>query len=401
MPSPSSPIITSMLDQDLYKLTMLQVYYHWFQEADDTEFKFKCRTPGFDLRTLAEAIMTELEHVCTLGFTREELKYLSSLPYLKKDFIDFLRIFRLDPDHISIDTSGEHLDLRFRGPLIYITMFEIFALGIISELANRERFPEPDYGEGRRRLQEKIAQVKTHPETSGFMFTDFGTRRRFNKAWQREVVETFCKELPQNFNGTSNLALARELGIRPIGTMAHEFLQACQAIGPRLIDSQKHALETWAKEYRGQLGIALTDVVGFDAFLQDFDLYFAKLFDGLRHDSGDPYWWTEKALEHYRKLGIDPRSKTLIFSDDLNIPKALRIYDTFKDQTRVGFGIGTNLTNDLGHKPLNIVIKMTRCRNHPVAKISDSAGKEMCEDQAYLDYLAYTFNIDRKVMADN
>jgi nicotinate phosphoribosyltransferase len=157
---------------------------------------------------------------------------------------------------------------------------------------------------------------------------DFGLRRRFSGDWQREVVDTFRREIPRYFKGTSNVLLARDLGLVPIGTMAHEYLQSFQALGVRLRDFQKAALEGWVQEYRGDLGIALTDVVGMDAFLADFDLYFAKLFDGLRHDSGDPVVWGEKALAHYERLRIDAHTKRLVFSDGLDIPPRCRCTGT-------------------------------------------------------------------------
>ncbi|MBZ8144188.1 nicotinate phosphoribosyltransferase, partial [Rubrivivax gelatinosus] len=171
-----------------------------------------------------------------------------------------------------------------------------------------------------------------------------------------------------------NVLLARDLDIVPIGTMAHEYLQTFQGLGVRLRDHQKAALEAWVQEYRGDLGTALTDVVGMDAFLADFDLYFAKLFDGIRHDSGDPVEWGEKALAHYAKLRIDPATKRLVFSDALDIERCIVLYRHFADRTQCGFGIGTHLTNDCGLPTLNIVMKLTRVNGQPVAKISDAPG---------------------------
>jgi nicotinate phosphoribosyltransferase len=187
--------------------------------------------------------------------------------------------------------------------------------------------------------------------------------------------------------------LARTLGLVPIGTMAHEYLQAYQSFGVRLRDFQKAALEDWVQEYRGDLGVALTDVVGMDAFLADFDLYFAKLFDGLRHDSGDPIVWGEKALGHYQKLRIDAHTKRLVFSDGLDLPTAFAIHRHFADRTQLGFGIGTNLSNDVGLRPLNIVMKLTQCNGQPVAKLSDSPGKTLCKDETFLAYLRQVFNV--------
>jgi len=189
------------------------------------------------------------------------------------------------------------------------------------------------------------------------------------------------------------VALALEHNLTPLGTMAHEYLQACQAVGPRLRDSQVFAFNMWAREYRGDLGIALSDVCGMDAFLRDFDLFFCKLFDGVRHDSGDPFEWGEKLIVHYQKMRVDPRSKTMVFSDSLNVPLAIRLFEYFRGRSQTAFGIGTNLTNDLGYEPLQIVIKMTRCNGQPVAKISDEPSKAMDYDPSYVKYLREVFQV--------
>jgi nicotinate phosphoribosyltransferase len=186
---------------------------------------------------------------------------------------------------------------------------------------------------------------------------------------------------------------AMQQGLTPLGTMAHEYLQACQALGPRLRDSQVFGFEMWAKEYRGDLGIALSDVYGMDAFLRDFDLYFCKLFDGARHDSGDPVQWGERLIAHYEAMRVDPKTKTLVFSDGLNIPKVIELYQRFAGRAKLAFGVGTNLTNDVGVEPIQIVMKMTRCNGQPVAKLSDTPGKTMCDDVAYLAYLRQVFEI--------
>ena len=188
--------------------------------------------------------------------------------------------------------------------------------------------------------------------------------------------------------------LAWQLHLVPIGTMAHEFLQSFQALGVRLRDFQKAALEAWVQEYRGDLGVALTDVISMDAFLADFDLYFAKLFDGLRHDSGDPYVWGDKAIAHYETLRIDPSTKMLTFSDGLDIDKVLSLYHYFSHKIPVAFGVGTNLTNDMGLEALQIVIKMTHCNGQSVAKLSDAAGKTMCTDDTFLAYLRQVFQVE-------
>jgi nicotinate phosphoribosyltransferase len=196
------------------------------------------------------------------------------------------------------------------------------------------------------------------------------------------------------FSGTSNVNWARLYGISPIGTMAHEWIQAGQAVGVRLVDSQKYMLQKWVDEYRGDLGIALTDTIGMDAFLRDFDKYFAKLYDGVRHDSGDPFEFARRFIDHYRNFGIDPRTKTLVFSDGLTFEKAVAIHKAFSGVINVSFGIGTNLTNDFpGVTPLSIVMKMQRCNGQPVAKISDEPEKAQCQDPNYLAYLKSVFNI--------
>ena len=188
--------------------------------------------------------------------------------------------------------------------------------------------------------------------------------------------------------------MARRHGLVPIGTMAHEYLQVHQALDYRLRDFQKMALENWVKEYRGDLGIALTDVITMDSFLGDFDLYFAKLFDGIRHDSGDPIKWGEKAIAHYQNLRLDPATKILTFSDGLDLPRSFDLYRHFADRTKVGFGIGTDLTHDLGVEPLSLVMKLVQCNGTPVAKISDAPEKTLCDDETFLAYLRQVFSLD-------
>jgi nicotinate phosphoribosyltransferase len=392
------PVVTSLLGTDLYKFTMLQPMLH-SMPANQAEYRFVCRnTSGYPLSEIRDEVERQLEHLCTLRFTEDELRYLGGLRYMKSDFIDFLRIFQLQSRYITVSTDGDHLSIVAKGPQIHVMLFEIFALAIVNEIYFR-RLATPDVlAEGRRRLQAKVALLRDfgqqgtqrqHP----FEFFDFGMRRRFSAAWQEEVVATFAREVPQYFKGTSNVDLAKKYGLVPIGTMAHEYLQTFQATGVQLKGFQKAALENWVQEYRGDLGVALTDVVGMDAFLADFDLYFAKLFDGLRHDSGDPVAWGEKALAHYARLKVNAHTKRLVFSDGLDLPAALRLYDHFADRIQTGFGIGTNLTNDVGLSPLNIVMKLVSCNGQPVAKLSDSPGKTICDDETFLAYLRQVFRI--------
>ena len=402
---PMPPIIQSLLDTDLYKFTMLQVVLHKFPQTHSV-YQFRCRNledTAYPLSDILAELNAQLDHLCQLKFKEDELQYLRNLRFIKSDFVDYLELFQLKRRfiHASIDAQGR-LDIRVEGPMVQAMMFEIFVLAIVNELYFQRIRNDEVWAEGERRLQQKIALIQSYqqqqlPEDPPFLVSDFGTRRRYSFAWQKHVIAAFHQAVPEVFRGTSNVLLAKELGITPIGTMAHEFLQAFQALDVRLRDFQKAALETWVQEYRGDLGIALTDVVGMDAFLRDFDLYFAKLFDGLRHDSGDPYVWGDKAYAHYKKLKIDSKTKMLTFSDGLNVEKAWALHQYFKDRFQVSFGIGTNLTNDMGQTALNIVLKLVECNGQSVAKLSDSPGKTMTDNDTFLAYLRQVFEIQTPV----
>lgn len=391
------PVIGSLLETDLYKFTMWQTMLHRHPQTQ-AEYSFVCRNrSAYPLTDLLPQVNEQLDHLCTLGFAADELAYLRGLRFIKSDFVDFLRIFRFQREFITASAEGETLRIVARGPQVHVMAFEIYVLAIVNELYFRRFDATEALRTGRDKLAAKIDALRRFgeepPRRHPFEFFDFGVRRRYSGAWQREVVATLKREVPQFFKGTSNVLLAKELGLVPIGTMAHEYLQMYQALGVRLRDFQKAALEDWVQEYRGDLGVALTDVVGMDAFLADFDLYFAKLFDGLRHDSGDPVWWGEKALAHYGKLRIDAHTKRLVFSDGLDMERAFMLYRHFADRTQLGFGIGTHLSNDVGLVPLNIVMKLTRCNDQPVAKLSDSPGKTLCDDETFLAYLRQVFNV--------
>ncbi|MDB5944703.1 MAG: nicotinate phosphoribosyltransferase [Ramlibacter sp.] len=393
-----NPIIQSLLDTDLYKFTMWQAMLHGHPQTQ-AEYTFLCRNrPEFPLADLLDEVNRELDALCQLRFRQDELGYLGSLRYIKSDFVDFLRIFNFQREFICATAQGPDLKIQARGPQVHTMGFEIYVLAIVNELYFRRFDAQAALAEGRRRLQAKIgllhAFAQEPAERNPFEFFDFGVRRRFSRDWQREVVVALKHAAPQFFKGTSNVLLARDLDLVPIGTMAHEYLQTWQALGVRLRDFQSAALESWVHEYRGDLGTALTDVVGMDGFLRDFDLYFAKLFDGLRHDSGDPVAWGEKALAHYEKLRIDAQTKRLVFSDSLDLPRAFGLYRVFAGRTQTGFGVGTNLTNDVGLEPINIVMKLTRANRQPVAKLADSPGKTMCTDETFLAYLRQVFDVN-------
>jgi nicotinate phosphoribosyltransferase len=401
-------IITSLLDTDLYKFTMMQVVLHQFPGAQ-VEYKFKCRNAGMLLAPYADEIREEIRSLCHLKFSEPELAYLRSMRFIKSDFVDFLGLFKLNEKYITVTPlpNGE-LDITVQGPWLHTILFEIPVLAIVNEVYFRNVHKVPPLLEGRKRLDDKIALLKADGLRE-LKIADYGTRRRFSKAWQEEVVRVLVAKLgidpasnpPGQFAGTSNVLLAMKLGLKPLGTMAHEYLQAAQALGPRLRDSQTFAFESWAHEYRGDLGIALSDVYGMSAFLRDFDMYFCKLFDGARHDSGDPFAWGERLIAHYQANRVDPKTKVLIFSDSLTVPRTIALYQRFAGRCQLAFGIGTNLTNDLGdppeHVPLQIVMKMVKCNGQPVAKLSDTPSKNMCDDEKYLAYLRQVFDIAEPV----
>lgn len=396
-------IITSACDTDAYKIHMMQVVFEKYP-AVLVKYEFRCRTDE-NLAQFAAEIRDQINALEDVAFTEDQLRYLAKIPFLKPAFIAFLRQYRFDPRrYVHVSVEGGELVIRAEGPWLYTILFEIPVLAIVSEVRNRNRFGEVTEDIYREVLFDKIDFLRSEldrRQLGNFKFADFGTRRRFSYNVQSDVVEYMAKMLPDQFIGTSNYHLAREFGIIPIGTMAHEYLQAHQAL-VNVADSQKQALEVWNQVYRGRLGVALTDCITTDAFLKDFDYLFAVLFSGVRHDSGDPIVWGEKFIAHYQSLGIDPLTKTLVFSDGLNFERALNIAEHFRGRIQVSFGIGTFLTNDLGdyrnaageaYRPLNIVMKMVECNGLPVAKISDEPGKSMCNDPVYLANLKARFGV--------
>jgi nicotinate phosphoribosyltransferase len=388
-------IIRSLLDTDLYKFTMMQVVLHQFPAAQ-VEYRFRCRTEGVQLAPHLAEIEREIDDLGQLRFHEAELAYLRGLRFMKSDFVDFLALFHFNRKYIRAAPGAApgEIEIVIRGPWLHTILYEIPVLAIVSEVYFRRTQPGADLAEGRRRLRAKIDLLRTVEPALEFKLSDFGTRRRFSLAWHEEVIRTLKDEVPQYFAGSSNVLHAMRYGVTPLGTLAHEYMQACQALGPRLRDAQVFALDKWAQEYRGDLGIALSDTYGTNAFLRDFDMYFCKLFDGARHDSGDPFEWGEKMIAHYRQNRVDPRTKTLIFSDQLSFPLAIEIARRFHGRAKTAFGIGTNLTNDVGFEPINIVIKMTECNGQPVAKVSDAPGKTVSTDPGYLAYLRQVYGLE-------
>lgn len=383
-----SGIIHSLLDNDLYKFTMMNAVFHQCP-GTDVEYEFKCRNNVEFSEELTSFIRMQIMQYCDLTFRGIELEFLSDLGFFHRDFIDFLSMYKPNYDHIDVSNKGKELVIKIKGSWLLTILFEVPVLAIVSEMTlNRTEIDVDFFDEATKRIRDKIDVARDKQ----FKIADFGTRRRFSVAWQDRVIDLLTDTKDINFVGTSNVYFAMRHGIKPIGTMAHEWVMGFQGMNVRLENSQKKALQVWADEYRGDLGIALSDTVGFDAFLRDFDKYFCKLYDGVRHDSGDPVEWGEKMISHYESMGIDPKTKQLVFSDGLDFVEAGRINDIFKDRTNPSFGIGTNLMNDLpGVTPLQIVIKMTQCNGNSVAKISDEPGKTMCKDKEFLTHIKSVF----------
>lgn len=387
-------IINSILDTDFYKLTMMQGVLHQHPNAH-VQWAFKCRNDE-NLLPFKDEIINQINMLNDLQLTDDEESYLQSISYFKPDFIRFLKLFRFDPSYVNVFDDNGVLAIRLAGPWLHIILYEIVILAIVSEVRNRSLYPMVTIENGIDRLEEKFSALNTwEPELlKEFTLADFGSRRRFSYNMQYEMLKVMKHDFPATFVGTSNVKMAMELDLTPIGTMAHEWIMAHQQTGYRLVDSQTASLESWVQEYRGELGIALTDCITTDAFLKDFDLYFAKLFDGLRHDSGDPKVFADKCISHYESLKINPMTKTLVFSDGLDFDKCHDILKYCSGRINSSYGMGTNLMCDIdGVKPLNIVVKMITCNGQPVAKISDSSGKGMCEDDQYVDYLKHVFNV--------
>jgi nicotinate phosphoribosyltransferase len=390
-------IILSALDDDAYKIHMQQVV-HALYPTLKAEYAFKCRSDE-NLADLLPEIRDEINKLENVKFKQHEIEYLSKKRFLQESYLDALRNFKFHPSRqvfLSVDEDGQ-LDVRVRGTWFQGILYEVRILAIVSEVRNRNRFPNASKEQFRKVMFKKCEYLKSEVKKRGlenhFKFADMGTRRRLS-AYSHEIAVQYMSQLfPDNFVGTSNYRLAMEYKLTAIGTMAHEYICGHQAIVNPL-NSQKYALEAWDSVFRGDMGIALTDSISIDAFLRDFDLSLAKRFDGVRHDSADPYVWGEKIIAHYEKLGIDPKTKTLVFSDSLNFEKALDICEHFKDRIKVTFGIGTFITNDLGdyeengvkYTPLSIVMKLVYLNGHPIAKITDEPSKAFCLVPEYLTY---------------
>jgi nicotinate phosphoribosyltransferase len=390
----ASPILTSLLDTDAYKLHMQQAVYHRYRHIHVVA-EFRCRGDEL-LGEYASEIREQIQIMSQLALTEDEFAYLSGLPFFTQDYLNWLKAFRYNPEHVTVSDRNGHLHVRIEGPWREVIMWEVPLLAVISEVVHHHRSPQITAQMAVDQLRKNLASFKEQAadiDLSAFRLMDFGTRRRFSGEVQEAIVSTLKNEFPY-LVGTSNYDLAHKLQLTPVGTQAHEWFQAHQQISPVLANSQRAALQAWLDEYPDQLGIALTDCITMDAFLRDFGSNFANAYQGLRHDSGDPFEWGEKAIAHYQALGIDPMTKTLVFSDNLDLDKALHLYRHFHQRVNLVFGIGTRLTCNIpGVKPLNIVIKLVQCNGKPVAKLSDSPGKTICQDKAFVKALRKAFDL--------
>lgn len=388
-------IITSLLETDMYKFSMGQAIYHQFSDYKTT-WSFKCRNKDvkFTDEMVAE-IKEQIQAYCKLRFTEDELQYLDSIKWIRGSYVDFLRLWSPRYEDFTITNDGVcGLSIEVEGTWLNTSMYEIPTLAIVNEVYFRMAYDYNDLLDSfKERLDIKFENLKSGHWYAG-TFSEFGLRRRLSAEAQELVVEKFSHlndtlHSASRFIGTSNVYLAKKFGLTPVGTMAHEWIM-CTGQGNHKHNpaySNWYALDAWIKEYGVLNGIALTDTITTDCFLRDFQLTYATLFSGVRHDSGDPYVWGEKMLEQYRKLGIDTKTKTLLFSDSLDFERADKLYRYFCKDINVAFGIGTYLSNDTKVSALNIVMKVTRCNGMDVAKISDVEGKGMCKNPDYVDYL--------------
>lgn len=392
------PIIISLLDTDLYKFNMDQVIFHKHTDLSG-EYFFCCRNEDVTFtREMFDEINAQIDHLCTLRFTKAELDYLRSIRFIKSDYVEFLRLWHPIRDYVetSLGEDGK-LHIVVRGPLFSAMQFEIYLLEIVNEVYYRFRY---DYStlltSAKEKLDEKIKACKDGKYT--FQFAEFGCRRRLSRKWQEEVVLRLTTET-KNCVGTSNVYLAMKYNLTPIGTYAHEYVQMYQGIDYiPLAYTNHYAMEDWYNEYKGDNGTALTDTITTDLFLLDFNRAMVNNFTGVRHDSGDPHEWGEKMIAHYKKHGADPKTKQLLFSDSLDFDRAQSLYDHFNGQVKISFGIGTFCSDDTCVPPLNIVIKLQTVNGRAVAKLSDTPGKTMCQDSEYLEYLkrSVAFRLQRE-----
>ena len=370
-------MILSMLDNDLYKFTMQQAVHMLYPRAE-AEYRFTNRgkTPFPD--GFGQELSVRIKEMANLALSKAEKDYLNQTCYfLTPVYLDYLETYRFNPDEVMVPQEGPELSLTVKGPWYRTILWEIPLMSMISELYFSMTAPGVQSREEIRRIN----QIKARRlADNGVRFADFGTRRRFSSTNHRHLIHDILETPDHTLIGTSNVHYAREFNLTPIGTLAHEWFMFHGVLAGYQM-ANLAAQDAWVRVFQGDLGIALADTYTTDVFLSGFDTLNAKLFDGVRQDSGDPMEFLEKVLAHYRDLHIDPTTKSVVFSDGLNVDKAIAIHHACAGQIRDAYGIGTNLTNDVGVDPLNIVIKLSRCRPNSrrlwqeTVKLSDDPGK--------------------------
>jgi nicotinate phosphoribosyltransferase len=372
-------VIKSFLDTDLYKLTMQQAVIQRFPDAF-VRYELIIRVQReFPAGFVAE-LLKEIRAMATLRLDEEEKHFLNKkCYYLTKPFIDFLAGFCYDPAEVNAVQDGSAIRLTIEGYWYRTILWEVPLMALISELFFKMTGQKPlPVDECRERIMSKAVAL----EKIGAHFSDFGTRRRYSFQLQDIAVAECKANAPSVFNGTSNPFLAMKYKCKSIGTQAHEWYMAIAAMNGYM-QANKIGLEEWVEVYKGDLGIALPDTFTTDVFLRDFNTKFARLFDGVRQDSGNPFDFADKIIDQYKKLRINPLTKTIVFSDSLNVAAIEKIENYCKNRILTTYGIGTNLTNDAGVKPLNMVIKLTAIKIgtewFPTVKLSDDAGKHTGE----------------------
>lgn len=381
-------IIPSLFYFDLYKLTMFQFFFIYFVNVW-AKYKVKVRST-FDFSPYIDEINLQLDKVCELRATEEELEYIKNeLPFIKRYFIGILRGFKMQREYVNayVDEDGK-FQCYSEGPLIQASLFEIYVLTILQEIRSRVELDDEHFERGEEILTENITQIKDFSKLHPFKVADFSCRRAASVVWLDHVIDRMSNEISsRNFIGSSCLYYAMKYDIKPIGTMAHEAQMVGQAV-THPFDSIEYILEKWSELYKGDLGIALSDTFGSEYFFKKaFHKGLAKQYDGMRHDSGDPIYFGERAIEFYQSQGIDPKTKTLVFSDGLTVETAFEICRYFNGRINVSFGIGTKIGNALGIDALQIVMKIIEADGKSVIKVSDTPNKGMCEDTDYANFI--------------
>ncbi|MGB6083601.1 nicotinate phosphoribosyltransferase [Moheibacter sp.] len=366
----------SILDNDFYKFTMQYAAVKLYPETQ-AKYEFINRgehkfPPGFD-----KALKQRIEQMSELALTKEEKDFLRvTCPYLNSAYLDFLQGYRYDPSEVEIIQNGSDVSVKIQGYWYRTILWEVPILSLISELYYEMTDQKRDADE---KVIETVKNKAESYQDLGVKVAEFGTRRRHSYPVHELVVDALKKFGGSSYVGTSNVHFAMTTGVKPIGTHAHEwFMYHGARFGFKIANGI--GLDRWVNVYHGDLGIALTDTYTTEVFFTQFNKKLAKLFDGVRHDSGDPVEFAQKTIEHYEKMGIDPLHKTIIFSDGLNLEKVKTISEATAGKIGVSFGIGTNLTNDVGLKPMNIVLKLISIAEPDipwtnVVKLSDEKGK--------------------------